>query len=416
MKKLLVLTFLSFAFSNLVTAQVIKDTIIIRSDKGQARKDTTVKLKKRVLETRIDTLRFGADSNHIEKSIIIMQSDNTDGSKEKNIKVIINGKESLSIDGAPLMELLDLKENGITSDTLKIGEKTIITRKGRILENKEYDLKTDTLKIGNTTIITRQGRKLGKGNIEEMFELFKDDKKKEKSLKNIENSWFVLDLGFSQYRDNTNYGSTFTTGITSAGINKDKMKLNTLSSRNVNIWFLMQRLNLAQHKLNLKYGFGIELNNYRFDQSDVLFRKNPTYISVDYTSKASKAKLAADYLTVPLLLNFNSTPEKNNGLRFSAGISAGFLYSARFKTKTSGDIQKTKSDFDLEPFKLSWTGELGFGNIDLYGGFAMNNMWSKGLDMKPYTIGLRFGTKPESEKKKKSSPKKPTVFKWGEML
>ncbi|MFZ9694514.1 MAG: hypothetical protein ACO3AY_01420 [Chitinophagaceae bacterium] len=60
-------------------------------------------------------------------------------------------------------------------------------------------------------------------------------------------------------------------------------------------------------------------------------------------------------------------------------------------------------------------GELGFGPINLYGSFAMSNMWSKGLDMKPYNIGLRIGGRPEV-KKKKSSAKKQTQFKWDAML
>lgn len=304
--------------------------------------------------------------------------------------------------------------------------------------------KKDTLIVGGTTIITKtdsangrvekrvevkiNGKELG-NIIGDEIQIFTDKKNpfklekeygfsigsdKKRELKNIENSWFVVDLGFSQYNDKTNYAQTLQQGTTDIGVNKDKLKLNTISSRNVNIWFLMQRLNLSKHKLNLKYAVGLELNNYRFDQSSINFQKNPTLISYTPFNEVSKAKLAADYLTVPVMLNFNSTPEKNNGLRISAGVSAGFLYSARFKTKSNGDIQKIKNDFDLDPFKFSWVGELGFGRVNLYGSFAMNNMWSNGLDMKPYNIGIRLGARPEVEKK--SSPKKPTKFKWGATL
>lgn len=306
-------------------------------------------------------------------------------------------------------------------------------------------VKKDTVVVGGTTIITKtdsangrvekrvevkiNGKQLG-DIIGDEIQIFTDKKgafqmdkefglsiggDQKKELKNIENSWFVLDLGFSQYNDNTNYAQTLQQGMTDLGVNKDKLKLNTISSRNVNIWFLMQRLNLSQHKLNLKYAVGLELNNYRFEQSGINFEKNPTLISYTPFNEVGKAKLAADYLTVPVMLNFNSTPAKNNGLRISAGVSAGFLYSSRFKTKSNGNIQKIKSDFDLEPFKFSWVGELGFGRINLYGSFAMNNMWSKGLDMKPYNVGIRLGARPEVEKKKSSS-KKPAKFKWGATL
>jgi hypothetical protein len=42
----------------------------------------------------------------------------------------------------------------------------------------------------------------------------------------------------------------------------------------------MQRLNLVNHKLNLKYGIGFELNNYHFDQQNVLFQKNPNPVGL----------------------------------------------------------------------------------------------------------------------------------------
>jgi hypothetical protein len=128
-----------------------------------------------------------------------------------------------------------------------------------------------------------------------------------------------------------------------------------------------------------------------------------------------KVKLAADYLTVPLMLNFNSSPLKSNGLRISAGVSAGFLYSSRVKTKEGGDIDKIRGDFDLEPFKFSWVGELGIGPLTFYTSFAMNNMWSRGLDMKPYNVGIRLGGRPEKAKTKPAA-KKPAAFKWSESL
>jgi hypothetical protein len=35
-------------------------------------------------------------------------------------------------------------------------------------------------------------------------------------------------------------------------------------------------------------------------------------------------------------------------------------------------------------------GELNLGPVKLYGSYAMDNMWDKGLDQTPYTVGLRL--------------------------
>jgi hypothetical protein len=156
----------------------------------------------------------------------------------------------------------------------------------------------------------------------------------------------------------------------------------------------MQRLNLINHAVNLKYGVGVELNNYFFDDTRVRFSKSPTTVTLDPTLKdAKKNKLAADYVTLPMMLNFNFTPHKNHKTYgFSAGVSAGYLYSARQKTKMDGKVSKTKSDFDLERWKLSYIGELLLGPVKIYGSYAFKNMWEKGLDQTPYTVGFRIST------------------------
>lgn len=160
----------------------------------------------------------------------------------------------------------------------------------------------------------------------------------------------------------------------------------------------MQRLNIAKHVVNLQYGLGLELNNYRY-KYPVRYDENPPAISnppilyYDLTPNRNykKDKLAADYLTLPLMLNFNLTPKRHSGFGFSAGVSAGWLYSARNKTITSDEgKKKAKDDFDLERWKLAYIGELSLGPVKLYGSLAMKSMYKRGLDITPYNVGIRF--------------------------
>ena len=163
-------------------------------------------------------------------------------------------------------------------------------------------------------------------------------------------NWWIVDVGFSNYKDNTNPSSAAAQNFASDAYTKnpDWAKLLGGRSRNVNIWFFMQRLNLIKHAVNLKYGLGLELNNYFYDDTKVRFSKNPTKVTIDASlADAKKNKLAADYLTVPMMLNFNFTPKKRKTIGFSAGVSAGYLYSARQKTKLGGKVSKTKSDLPV---------------------------------------------------------------------
>lgn len=244
----------------------------------------------------------------------------------------------------------------------------------------------DTIRIGGMVIIRKAGTK--DREIIHDREYRMRSRRSEKPS-NLSTNWWILDIGFSNYTDNSNYLTAASDGFTASGINKDDLQARAGKSRNVNIWFFMQKLNISKHVLNLKYGMGLELNNYHFENDRILFAKNPTLISEGATS-FKKVKLAADYLTIPMMLNINFTPNRKNGFAISGGVSAGYMYSARFKTKVDGDKNKVKSDFDLERFKLSYIGELSLGPVKLYGSYAMNNMWNKSLDMTPYTLGFRF--------------------------
>jgi hypothetical protein len=245
--------------------------------------------------------------------------------------------------------------------------------------------KNDTIRIGGMIIIRKAGSK-DKEITKEGENKTKTDPDKKPS--NLTTNWWIFDLGFSNYNDFSNYVDAAANGFVAPGINEDDFKLRTGKSKNINVWFFMQKLNIAKHVLNLKYGLGLELNNYSFENTKLVFAKNPTVISEGATD-FKKVKLAADYLTVPIMLNVNFTPNRKKGFGVSGGVSAGYLYSARYKTK-NGDAHKLKSDFDLEPFKLSYVAEIALGPVRLYGSYAMKNMWSKELQMRPYNFGFRF--------------------------
>ncbi|MGF2411549.1 outer membrane beta-barrel protein [Ferruginibacter sp.] len=261
--------------------------------------------------------------------------------------------------------------------------------------------KSDTIRIGGI-IIVKNGK--NKNDKDVNITMGRKDNEKRKNA-NVSTNWWIVDLGFANYTDNTNYATAGSYLVSRPGfpvIDKSDFKLRTGKSVNVNLWFFMQRLNLVKHHVNLKYGVGLEMNNYRY-KSSLSYKENGV---VPYTAgiqtnapfifrdsiSFSKNKLAADYLTVPIMLNFTSNPgSKRKGIGFSAGVSAGYLYSQRNKQK-SGERGKdrNKGDYDLERFKLSYVAELRLGPAHFYGSYSPKSFYEHSLDMKPYTVGIRF--------------------------
>jgi hypothetical protein len=206
---------------------------------------------------------------------------------------------------------------------------------------------------------------------------------------NLSTNWLIVDLGFANYNDKTNYSGA-TAQAFAPGSQPYWFSLKNNKSVDVNIWLFMQRLNVYKHVVNLKYGLGIELNNYRYE-TNIKYLTNPTEVIMD-TISYSKNKLAADYVTVPLMINFNFTPSRKDGFGISFGVSAGYLYSSRQKL-ISSEFGKHKdfNSFDLNPWKISWIAEAQLGPVKLYGSLATKSMFnSSGLDQVPYTFGIRL--------------------------
>lgn len=246
--------------------------------------------------------------------------------------------------------------------------------------------KPDTIRIGSLIIV-----KKGDGHYENRDGSVNITRTRHRN-QNVSTNWVIVDLGFANYSDKTNYTNAIASGVVAPGIGKEQFNLRNGKSIDINIWLFMQRLNVIKHVVNLKYGLGIELNNYRYE-SALWYDKANNIFTEDITRHYKKNKLAADYITVPLMLNFNFTPKNdyNKSFGFSAGVSAGYLYSSRQKMITIEDgKQKTHDDFYLRPFKISYVAELQLGPVKLYGSLATQSMFEKGLDQTPYNIGLRL--------------------------
>lgn len=259
---------------------------------------------------------------------------------------------------------------------------------------------SDTVKVGNFIII-----KKNKGNevIEKSHGNDRYDYKVERRPRkrtNLSTNWFIFDLGFANVRDETNYtaaqsGSYLKVLRPADGkVTENSFQLNTGKSSNVNIWLFMQKLNVAKHVLNLKYGMGLEMYNFRYE-SKLSYRKDPDAYVFNDSIGFTKNKLFVEYLTIPMMINFNATPNGRRGFSISVGLSAGYLIDSRNK-QISGERgkQKYKNDFNFEPWRLATIAEIGLGPVMVYGSYSLNRLQKDitRVEQYPYTIGIRFST------------------------
>jgi hypothetical protein len=261
---------------------------------------------------------------------------------------------------------------------------------------------TDTIHVGNFIIVQKNkgSRSSGDSSYNDnashhsSFDVNVFSRHRERYHPNVSTNWFIFDLGFANWRDKTAYGTAAAnnflhTAANAAPFTKSDLSLITTKSTNVNIWFFMQKLNITHHVLNLKYGLGWQMYNFRYE-NNISYSKDPVFLYRD-TVNFSKDKLFTSYLTVPLMLNINATPDRKRGFSFSAGFSAGYRVGGHIKQKSSArGKQKIAGDFDLDPWQLSYIAELGIGPIRLYGSYSISALQQDAVKQYPYTVGVRF--------------------------
>jgi hypothetical protein len=279
------------------------------------------------------------------------------------------------------------------SDTLKIGSILIVNKK----ESEAPNFKT-IIKIGDASYGRPKDGDYGwiKGDFKKTkIEISKGPRK----LKNTETNWWIFDLGFANLIDKSPTLYWLAANPNSLPfypgpvMSPENFSLINKKSTNVNIWVVTQKLNLYQHKINLKYGLGVEMFNFRFDKS-ISFREDiPTNVKFDVIP-FTKNKLLVKYLTVPVQFNFSPNPYNKKAFYASIGMSAGYLWNAKNK-QISGERGKEKfrGNFNLNDWRFATIGELGVGAVRLYGSFANSNLFNNNqsfIDMQPFAVGLRF--------------------------
>ncbi len=262
---------------------------------------------------------------------------------------------------------------------------------GSLFAQDTTSQKVDTIKVGNFTIIKKNKARSEHSS----YDTTKDDNgnviriSNRKRRKHSSINYGILDIGFANWRDETDYTQAVASGYLVNPAGKSDLKLRTGKTSNVNLWFFMQKINIAKHVLNLKYGLGLEMYNFRYE-SNISYHKTPAYIFRD-TVSFEKNKLYAGYLTVPFMLNVNTMPDRKKGFSFSAGLSAGYLVGSHTKqVSDSRGKQKVKGDFDLDKWRVAAIGELGLGPVRIYGSYSFNALHERGLKQFPYAVGFRL--------------------------
>ena len=178
------------------------------------------------------------------------------------------------------------------------------------------------------------------------------------------------------------------------------MDLNTGRSWNWNINPVDFGIGLGTSYVGLASGLGFEFTYYNFEGQNGIMKDPVTNNIVEYVptyaDNISRSRLHTGYISVPLILEFQSPTSGRGRVYLSGGVigSAKLWSSTTIKYKVAGDKskEKTRGDFNLSPFRYGFTVRAGYRNFGIYANYMMTSLFkpNTGPELYPFTVGIAF--------------------------
>jgi hypothetical protein len=209
-------------------------------------------------------------------------------------------------------------------------------------------------------------------------------------VRKFKGHWSGFEMGLNNF-----VNADFSTSLSNE---MEYMSLRSSKSFNVNINFMQYNLRIAGDNFGLVTGMGLEFNDYRFRNNVSITPDGGTIVPVDYDLAGmdmEKTKLSTSYLTIPLLVEFQ-TPHavRSHRVHMSAGVIGGVRLGSHTKTvyREGGRKMKdkVKDDFYLSPFRYGFTFRAGYRNLNLFANYYATPLFEKnrGPELYPFSIGL----------------------------
>ena len=250
---------------------------------------------------------------------------------------------------------------------------------------QETETKKDTTRVNfkNTELILVQ--KPDHNEFEDDFPM-DDTLNTPKEEDRPEAHWSGVDFGFGLNMNNA-FGTNFNDN---AYWENDPAKSTVW---NLNI--VEHKFNIAREYFGITTGLGFNFTSVAFNDNYILNSTSDSlYAFSDTVLTYSKNKLKASYLTVPLLLEFNTNMDADKSFYFATGVVGGIRMTSKIKRKGELDgkefVQKEKGTYSLNPFKLDAAIRMGYGSFGVFANYSLLPLFDtkKTVEVYPLTFGL----------------------------
>ena len=164
------------------------------------------------------------------------------------------------------------------------------------------------------------------------------------------------------------------------------LTLDPAKSIGLQVNFAEKRFPIIKDYLGVVTGLGFQWNRYALKGAYDLTVVNDTLVGLNTGLNYSKNVLSSTYLQAPLLLQISTSKHPNQAWNISAGVVGGIRVGARQEQKWETDGKKnkdkTKDDFQFNPFQASLMATVGYGDWSLYVTYGLSDVFNEGAALK----------------------------------
>jgi hypothetical protein len=159
----------------------------------------------------------------------------------------------------------------------------------------------------------------------------------------------------------------------------------------VNLNLLEGHIKLAQEYVSIGTGAGLEINRYAFANGTNLQKIGDTLTGLQTGIKYDRNVLKMTWLTVPLFLEFNTSPYVKKSFHLALGVVGGYrLGSPRLKQNYEiGDVEYNQTvygNYAVNAWRASLMLRLGYRRINFFASYALTPLFKSGSTVAVYPV------------------------------
>ena len=259
----------------------------------------------------------------------------------------------------------------------------VFTTFGLFAQEEEKKADTTRINLGGTELIIIDK----KGGSEEVTEIDIDEEDPIEKEPGRNAHWAGVDFGFSVLLNDQMQGKF---------PNNPYWQNDAAKSQTWNLNLLEHKFKIAQNYVGITTGLGFSFTSLAFRDNYLLQSNADTLYAINDSLVYSKNKLKASYLTVPLLLEFNTSNDEDKAFYLAAGVVGGVRIGS--KVKRVGEIdgrdfkEKIKGTYGLSSFKVDAALRMGYANWGVFANYSLMPLFDteKTVEVYPLTFGLSY--------------------------